>query len=65
MTGVLPARVADHDAAEPGAQIGQTTVAKREDRHHLAGGGDVEAGLARYAVARPPNPVAMSRRSRS
>ncbi len=36
---------ADGDRAEPGAQVGE--IARyRDDRHHLRGSGDVEAGLA-------------------
>ena len=49
VTGVPFGRVADDDAAEPLAHLRQRR-GEREDRHHLAGGGDVEAGLARDAV---------------
>ena len=37
------------DAAEPRAQVLEV-LGDREDRHHLRGRGDVEAGLARVAV---------------
>ena len=41
--------VGDGDRAEPPAQVLQV-ARHREDRHHLGGGGDVEARLARVAV---------------
>ena len=41
--------VRDRDRAEPLAQVVQV-ARDRQDRHHLGGGGDVEAGLARVAV---------------
>ena len=42
----------DGDPAEPRAQVLQV-LRDREDRHHLGGGGDVEARLARVAVGAP------------
>ena len=56
--------VADDDAPEPLPQVGQRG-GQREDRHHLGGGGDVEAGLAGHAVLRPPRPMTMLRSARS
>ena len=44
-------RVADRDRAEPPPQVGKVGR-EREDRHHLARGGDVEARLGRQAVLR-------------
>jgi hypothetical protein len=47
--------VADDDAAEPLLEI-RDAVREAEDRHHLARGGDVEAGLARHALGAAPEP---------
>ena len=52
VTGCPVARVADDDAPEPGAQVGDATSREAEDRHHLGRGGDVEAGLRGDAVLR-------------
>ena len=49
LTGLLVARLADLDIAEPPLQIGEI-LGKAEDRHDLARHGDVEASLAREAV---------------
>ncbi len=45
--------VADDDAAEAGAHVVERGR-QRQDRHHLRGGGDVEAGLAGDAVELRP-----------
>ena len=45
----LVAAVADDDVAEPPFEI-VDVVGQTQDRHHLGGDGDVEAGLARIAV---------------
>jgi hypothetical protein len=45
-------RARDRDPAEPLAQVVEV-LRDREDRHHLGGGGDVEARLARVAVGAP------------
>ena len=55
---------AHHDAAEPRLEIAGCP-GQAQDRHHLAGGRDVEAGLARHALLRPPSPITMSRSARS
>ena len=47
--GLLVARLADLDLAEPPLEIVEV-AGQAEDRHHLRGDGDVEAGLARIAV---------------
>ncbi len=47
--GLLVARLADLDLAEPPLEIFEVGC-EAEDRHHLRGDGDVEAGLAREAV---------------
>ena len=49
--GLAGAGVGDRDRAEPLAEIGEVR-GEREDRHHLGGRRDVEAGLAREAVRR-------------
>ena len=51
MHGLLVARVADDDLAEPRLQIVER-LRKAEDRHDFGGDDDVEAVLARKAVAR-------------
>ena len=51
VTGRLSRVCADDDAAEPRFEIGEV-AREAEDRHHLGGDGDVEAVLAREAVAR-------------
>ena len=48
-------RLRDGDRAEPRAQVGEV-AATESDRHHLGGGRDVEAGLARHAVLRAAEP---------
>src|SRR5699024_11771629 len=55
--GDRPATIslADHDVGELSLQISQVR-GEAEDRHHLAGGGDVEPSLARGAVGRPAEP---------
>ena len=54
VTGSPVVGVADHDPAQALAQVAQRRR-ERQDRHHLAGRGDVEPGLARHAVhARRP-----------
>ena len=50
--GLPVARVADDDVAEPLLEVGETGR-EAEDGHHLARDDDVEARLARIAVARP------------
>ena len=45
-------RVADGDRAEPRAEV-EEVAGDGGDRHHLGGGGDVEAGLADVAVRSP------------
>ena len=47
--GLALVRRADGDRAEPGAQV-EEVAGDGDDRHHLGGGGDVVAGLARVAV---------------
>jgi len=49
--GLALAVPADHEGVEPLAQVGRI-AAEREQGHHLAGGGDVEAGLAQRPVGR-------------
>ena len=51
MHGLLVARVADDDLAEPRLEIGER-LRKAEDRHDFGGDDDVEAVLPRKAVAR-------------
>ncbi len=49
--GPAIAGVADHDVAEPLLEVAQVG-GEAEDRHHLRGHHDVEAGLTRVSVAR-------------
>src|SRR5699024_8123996 len=55
--GDRPATIslADHDVGELSLQISQVR-GEAEDRHHLAGGGDVEARFSRGAVGRTTEP---------
>ena len=53
--GLALPRVADGDRAEPLAQVVQV-ARDGDDRHHLRGRGDVEAGLADVAVRAPAEP---------
>jgi hypothetical protein len=47
--------VPDHDASDPGPQVGQRG-GQGQDGHDLRGGRDVEAGLADHAVLPGPEP---------
>ena len=52
---VAAVRVADDDAAEPPLEVG-ARLREGEDGHHLRGGRDDEARLARDAVDAPAQP---------
>ncbi len=51
-------------SAQPAAQV-LGVLGEAQDRHHLGGGGDVEAGLPRHALEPPPRPMTTCRRARS
>ena len=57
--------VADDDPAERARAGRCRSRGQGEDGHDLGRHGDVEAGLAREAVLRPPRPTTMSRSARS
>ena len=57
-------RVADDDVPQALLQILEGRR-EAEDRHHFGGDDDVEAVLARVAVAGPPSATTMSRSARS
>ena len=62
--GLLVARVADDDVAEPLLQVFQRRR-QAENRHDFGRHDDVEAILARIPVAVPPSETTMSRSARS